>query len=49
MGKTRELLKKIRDTNGTFHAKMGTVIQVQASRPSNAEEAEVEWIEMVWT
>ena len=25
MGKTRDLLKKIRDTNGTFHAKMGTV------------------------
>ena len=23
MGKTRELLKKIRDTKGTFHAKMG--------------------------
>ena len=25
MGKTRDLLKKIRDTKGTFHAKMGTV------------------------
>ena len=25
MGKTRDLFKKIRDTNGTFHAKMGTV------------------------
>ena len=25
MGKTRNLLKKIRDTKGTFHAKMGTV------------------------
>ena len=25
MGKTRDLLKKIRDTNGTFHAKMGTI------------------------
>ena len=24
MGKTRDLLKKIRDTKGTFHAKMGT-------------------------
>ena len=23
MGKTRDLFKKIRDTNGTFHAKMG--------------------------
>ena len=25
MGKTRHLFKKIRDTKGTFHAKMGTV------------------------
>ena len=25
MGKTRDRLKKIRDTNGTFHAKMGTI------------------------
>ena len=27
MGKTRDLLKKIRDTKGTFHAKMGTIKQ----------------------
>ena len=25
MGKTRDLLKKVRDTNGTFHAKMGSI------------------------
>ena len=25
MGKTRDLLKKVRDTKGTFHAKMGSV------------------------
>ena len=25
MGKTRDLLKKIRDTEGTFHTKMGTI------------------------
>jgi len=25
MGKTRDLLKKIRDIKGTFHAKMGTI------------------------
>ena len=25
MGKTRDLFKKIRDTKGTFHAKMGTM------------------------
>ena len=25
MGKTRDLVKKIRDTKGTFHAKMGSI------------------------
>ena len=25
MGKTRDLSKKVRDTKGTFHAKMGTI------------------------
>ena len=25
MGKTKDLFKKIRDTNGIFHAKMGTI------------------------
>ena len=25
MGKTRDLVKKIRDTKGTFHAKMGLI------------------------
>ena len=25
MGKTRDLFKKIRDSKGTFHAKMGTI------------------------
>ena len=25
MGKTRDLFKKLRDTKGTFHAKMGTI------------------------
>ena len=25
MGKTRDLLKKIRDTKGTFHARMGSI------------------------
>src|SRR5574337_461209 len=27
MGKTRDLIKKIRDTKGTFHTKMGTIRQ----------------------
>ena len=29
MGKTRDLIKKIRDTKGTFHAKMGTIKEGQ--------------------
>ena len=31
MGKTRNLFKKIRDTKGTFHAKMGTIKTVMVS------------------
>ena len=27
MGKTRDLFKKIRDTKGTFHAKMGLILR----------------------
>ena len=37
MGKTRDLFKKIRDTNVTFHAKMGTV---KARNGMNLTEAE---------
>ena len=37
MGKTRDLLKKIRATNGTFHEKMGTL---KARRDMNLTEAE---------
>ena len=32
MGKTRNLFKKIRDTKGTFHAKMGTIKGPNRSR-----------------
>ena len=32
MGKTRDLFKKIRDTKGTFHAKMGTIKGPNRSR-----------------
>ena len=34
MGKPRDLLKKIRDTKGTFHAKMGTIKERNASNRS---------------
>ena len=39
MGKTRDLFKKIRDTKGTFHAKMGSI------KNRNG----MDWTEMVWT
>ena len=32
MGKTRDLFRKIRDTKGTFHAKMGTIMDRKRSR-----------------
>ena len=38
MGKTRELFKKIRDTKGTFHAKMGTVKDRSGMDPTEAED-----------
>ena len=39
MGKTRDLLKKIRDTKGTFHAKMGSVKDRNGMDPTEAEDA----------
>ena len=38
MGKTRELFKKIRDTKGTFHAKMGTIKDRNGMGLTEAEE-----------
>ena len=37
MGKTRDLLKKIRDTKGTFHAKMGLVKDINGMDLTEAE------------
>ena len=34
MAKTRDLFKKIRDTKGTFHAKMGSISEVAQSCPT---------------
>ena len=42
MGKTRDLFKKIRDTKGTFHAKMGSI------KDRNGMEAEAEDIKKRW-
>ena len=38
MGKTRDLFKKIRDTKGTFHAKMGTIKERNGMDLTEAEE-----------
>ena len=43
MGKTRDLLKKIRDTKGTFYAKMGTIKDRNGKDPMDAEEIEKRW------
>ena len=41
MGKTRDLFKKIRDTRGTFHAKMGTIKDRDSMDLIEAEDEEV--------
>ena len=38
MGKTRDLFKKIRDTKGTFHAKMGTIKDINGMDSTEAED-----------
>ena len=38
MGKTRDLLKKIRDTKGIFHAKMGTITDRNSMELTEAED-----------
>ena len=38
MGKTRDLFKKIRDTKGTFHAKMGTIKDRNSTDLTEAED-----------
>ena len=45
MGKTRDLFKKIRDTNGTFHAKMGTIKDRNGMNLTEAEEINKKWQE----
>ena len=43
MGKTRELLKKIRDTKRKFHAKMGTIKDRNGVDLTEAEETKKRW------
>ena len=43
MGKTRDLFKKIRDTKGTFHAKMGTIKDRNVMNLTEAEDIKKRW------
>ena len=43
MGKTRDLFKKIRDTKGTFHAKMGSIKDRNCRDLTEAEDIKKRW------
>ena len=45
MGNTRELFKKIRDTRGTFHAKMGTIKDTNGVDLMEAKDIKKRWQE----
>ena len=45
MGKTRDLFKKIRDTKGTFHAKMGMIKDRNGMDLTEAEDIKKRWQE----
>ena len=43
MGKTRDLFRKIRDTKGTFHAKMGSIKDINDMDLTKAEDIKKRW------
>ena len=43
MGKTRDLFKKIRDTKGTLHAKMGSIKDRNGIELTEAEDIKKRW------
>ena len=45
MGKTRDLIKEISDTQGTFHAKMGTITDRNGMDLTEAEDIKKRWQE----
>ena len=45
MGKTRDLFKKIRDTTGTFHAKMGSINDSNGRDLTEVEDIKKRWQE----
>ena len=47
MGKTRDLFKKIRDTKGTFHAKMGSIKDRNCRDLTEAEDIKKRWQEYI--
>ena len=47
MGQTRDLFKKIRDTKGTFHAKMGSIKGKNVMDLTEAEEIKKRWQESI--
>ena len=47
MGKTRDLVKKIRDTMGTFHAKMGSIKDSNGMDLTEAEDINKRWQEYI--
>ena len=47
MGKTRDLLKKIRDTKGTFHEKMGSIKDRNGMEVTEAEDIKKRWQEYI--
>ena len=47
MGKTRDLFKKIRDTKGRFHAKMGSIKDRKGMDLTNTEDIKKRWQEYI--
>ena len=47
MGNSRDLFKKIRDTKGTFHAKMGTIKDRSSKDLTEAEDIKRRWQEFI--
>ena len=47
MGKTRDLFKKIRDTKGTFHEKMGAIKDRNGMGSTEADDIKKRWQEYI--
>ena len=48
MGKTRDHFKKLRDTKGTFHAKMGSIKERNGIKLTEVEDIKKRWQEYTW-